>query len=78
MAELQAMRKISMNMADWEKRLNGFLKLWDREILQDAGAVSAALAKDFAESEFEKYRIIQDRLFVCDFDKMLKKVEDSK
>ena len=51
--------------------LNGFLKLWDREILQDAGQVSAALAKDFAESEFEKYRVIQDRLFVSDFNKML-------
>ena len=65
-------------MADWEDRLNGFLKLWDREILQDAGQVSAALAKDFAESEFEKYRVIQDRLFVSDFDKMLKKFEDFK
>ncbi len=65
-------------MADQEERLNGFLKLWDREVLQDAGQVSAALAKDFAESEFEKYRIIQDRLFVSDFDKMLKKFEDLK
>lgn len=76
MAELQAMRKIPMTMADWEERLNGFLKLWDREILQDAGQVSAALAKDFAESEFEKYRIVQDRLFVSDFDKMLQQLKE--
>lgn len=68
MAEMQAMRKIPMTMEDWEKRLSGFLQLWDREILQDAGKVTAELAKTHAESEFEKYRIVQDRLYVSDFD----------
>ena len=75
MAEMQAMRKIPMTMADWEERLGGFLKLWDREILQDAGKVTAELAKAHAESEFEKYRIVQDRLFESDFDLLLKQIE---
>ncbi len=74
MAEVQAMRRIPMTMADWEERLSGFLKLWDREILQDAGKVTAEIAKAHAESEFEKYRIVQDRLFESDFDKMLKQI----
>jgi len=74
MAEMQAMRKIPMTMEDWEKRLSGFLQLWDREILQDAGRVTAELAKTHAESEFEKYRIVQDRLFESDFDEMIKKL----
>ncbi len=78
MAELQAMRKIPMTMADWEKRLAGFLKFWDREILQDAGKVSAEIAKAHAESEFEKYRIIQDRLFESDFDRMIKQIDKKK
>ena len=76
MAEMQAVRKIPMSMEDWENRLSGFLKLWDREILQDAGKVTAELAKTHAESEFEKYRIIQDRLFESDFDKMVKMLPD--
>ena len=71
MAELQAERNIPMTMEDWEKRLNGFLRLWDKEILNDAGKVTAVLAKEHAESEFEKYRIIQDRLYKSDFDKFL-------
>jgi hypothetical protein len=75
MAEMQAMRKIPMTMEDWEKRLSGFLQLWDREILQDAGKVTAELAKAHAESEFEKYRIVQDRRFVSDFDALLSKLE---
>jgi len=75
MAEMQAMRKMPMTMADWEERLGGFLKLWDREILQDAGKVTAELAKAHAESEFEKYRIVQDRLFESDFDRLLKRLE---
>lgn len=75
MAEVQAMRKIPMTMDDWEKRLAGFLKLWDREILKDAGKVTAELAKAHAESEFEKYRIVQDRLFESDFDRMIKQLE---
>ncbi|MCA3175226.1 MAG: virulence RhuM family protein, partial [Burkholderiales bacterium] len=75
MAELQAMRRIPMTMQDWEERLSGFLKLWDREILQDAGKVSAEIAQAHAESEFEKYRIVQDRLFESDFDRFLKQIE---
>jgi hypothetical protein len=75
MAEVQAMRRIPMTMTDWEERLGGFLKLWDRDILQDAGKVTAELAKTHAESEFEKYRIVQDRLFESDFDRMVKRLE---
>jgi hypothetical protein len=75
MAELQAMRKIPMTMQDWEERLSGFLKLWDRDVLQDAGKVSAEIAKAHAESEFEKYRIVQDRLFESDFDRLLRQIE---
>ena len=74
MAELQAMRRIPMTMADWEQRLAGFLRLWDREILQDAGKVSAELARTHAEAEFEKYRLVQDRLFESDFDRLVKQV----
>jgi hypothetical protein len=76
MAEMQAMRKMPMTMADWEKRLSGFLQLWDREILQDAGKVTAELAKTYAESEFEKYRIVQDRLFESDFDQLIKSLPE--
>lgn len=76
MAEMQALRKIPMTMEDWERRLSGFLQLWDRDILQDAGKVSAELAKAHAESEFEKYRIVQDRLFESDFDKMIKELPE--
>jgi hypothetical protein len=78
MAEVQAMRRIPMTMQDWENRLGGFLKLWDREVLQDAGKVSAELAKSHAESEFEKYRLIQDRQYVSDFDRILKTLPQSK
>lgn len=63
-----------MTMQDWEERLGRFLQLWDREILQDAGKVSAEIAKAHAESEFEKYRIVQDRLFESDFDRMVKQL----
>jgi len=78
MAELQAMRRIPMTMADWEKRLAGFLTLWDREILKDAGKVSAEIAQAHAETEFEKYRIVQDRLFQSDFDRMVQASKDVK
>ena len=74
---MQAMRKIPMTMADWEERLSGFLKLWDREILQDAGKVTAEIAKAHAESEFEKYRIVQDRLYQSDFDKQVLALEQA-
>ena len=71
LAEVQASRHIPMTMADWEQRLNGFLTLWDADILQDAGRISAELAKAKAETEFEKYRIIQDRLYQSDFDRFM-------
>ena len=74
-AEDMALRQIPMTMADWEERLNRFIAATDREILQDAGKVSAEIAKAHAESEFEKYRIIQDRLFESDFDKQIKALE---
>lgn len=78
MAEMQAMRHIPMTMEDWENRLNGFLTLWDRDILKDAGKVSAIMAKTYAETEFEKYRIIQDRLYESDFDRFLQLQEEVK
>lgn len=71
LAEAQAERHIPMTMADWEERLNGFLKVWDRDVLKDAGKISAELAKSHALSEFEKYRIVQDRLYQSDFDRIL-------
>ena len=76
-AEDMALREIPMTMQDWETRLNRFLEATDREILQDAGKVTAEIAKTHAESEFEKYRIVQDRLFESDFDRMIKKLGDS-
>lgn len=72
---MQAMRRIPMIMQDWEERLSGFLKHRDREILQDAGKVSAEIARAHAQSEFEKYLIVQDRLFESDFDRLLKQIE---
>ena len=74
-AEDMAQRKIPMTMQDWEARLNRFIEATDREVLQDAGKVTAEIAKAHAESEFEKYRIVQDRLFESDFDRLLKKTE---
>ena len=74
-AEDMAQRKIPMTMQDWETRLNRFIEATDREVLQDAGKVTAEIAKAHAESEFEKYRIVQDRLFESDFDRLLKKTE---
>lgn len=73
LAEDMANRKIPMTMADWEVRLNRFIEMTDREILQDSGKVTAELAKIHAETEFEKYRIVQDRLFQSDFDNFLLK-----
>ncbi len=67
-----------MTMADWEEHLSGFLKLWEREILQDAGKVTAEIAKAHAESEFERYRIVQDRLFESDFDRVIKQINDGR
>lgn len=73
-AEDMAQRKIPMTMQDWETRLNRFIEATDRQVLQDAGKVTAEIAKAHAESEFEKYRIAQDRLFESDFDRMIKTV----
>ncbi len=73
-AEDMALRQIPMTMQDWETRLNRFIAATDREILQDAGKVTAEIAQAHAESEFEKYRIVQDRLFESDFDQMIKKL----
>ena len=75
-AEVQAIRQIPMTMADWEERLNGFLKVWDRDVLQDEGKISEELAKSHALSEFEKYRVIQDGLYQSDFDRMMLEVDD--
>lgn len=76
LAEDRARRKIPMTMEDWATRLDKFLEFDEREILQNAGKISAKIAKDHAESEFEKYRIIQDRLFESDFDKEIKALEE--
>ena len=70
-AERQAKRHIPMTMEDWAKRLDVFLQFNEEEILRDSGKVSAEVAKSFAESEFEKYRVIQDKLFESDFDKLV-------
>lgn len=78
LAEERAKRKIPMTMQDWAKRLDLFLEYDDRKVLKDAGKISAEIAKDKAESEFEKYRIVQDRLFQSDFDKLImKQLKDS-
>lgn len=74
LAEDRARRKIPMTMEDWATRLDKFLEFDEREILQNAGKISAKIAKDHAESEFEKYRVVQDRLFESDFDKHMKAI----
>lgn len=76
LAENRAKRNIPMTMEDWAKRLDLFLQHDDREILQNAGIISHELAKIHAETEFEKYRIIQDQLFQSDFDKLINKLDD--
>ena len=78
LAEMQAMRHIPMTMEDWEKRLNGFLTLWNHDILKDNGKISAEMAKLNAETEFEKYRIIQDKIYISDFDELLMQSKDLK
>lgn len=77
LAEDMALREIPMSMQDWETRLTRFIAATDREILQDAGKVSAEIAQAHAESEFEKYRIIQDHLFESDFDRLIKQLPNS-
>jgi len=75
-AEDQAEQNVPMTMADWASKLNVFLQFNNRELLTRPGKVSQAIAKAFAESEFEKYRTVQDRLFESDFDKMIKQLEN--
>jgi len=75
LAEDRASRKIPMTMEDWAKRLDLFLEFDERDILEDKGRVTAELAKTHAESEFEKYRIVQDRLFESDFDRAVKQMK---
>ena len=74
-ATRQARRHIPMTMADWASKLDAFLQFNDAEVLQDKGKVTAAIAKAFAESEFEQYRIIQDRLYQSDFDRLIASAE---
>lgn len=74
-AELQTERHIPMSMEDWAKRLDSFLEFNGNEILTDAGKISAEQAKLYAETEFEKYRIVQDRMFMSDYDRFLLELE---
>ncbi|MDD2299955.1 MAG: virulence RhuM family protein [Fermentimonas sp.] len=76
LAEDRAKRQLPMTMEDWAKRLDKFLEADDRDILQNSGKITALMAKSFAESEFEKYRIVQDRLFESDFDKEVNCIEN--
>ena len=77
LAEDRAERHIPMTMEDWSKRLELFLMADDREVLQDSGKITAEIAKEKAETEFEKYRVIQDRLYMSDFDKYLLELEEN-
>ena len=76
-AENMTLRHIPLTMQDWEKRLNSFIEMFDYGILQDACKVSAEIAKLHAETEFEKYRVIQDSLFMSDFDRYMLELEES-
>ena len=75
-AENMAERRIPLTMQDWEKRLNSFIEMFEYGLLHDAGKVTAEIAKLHAETEFEKYRIVQDRLFMSDYDKFLLELEE--
>ena len=75
LAEDRAKRHIPMTMEDWGKRLDKFLEGDDRDILHNSGKITALMAKEFANNEFEKYRIVQDRLFESDFDKEIKRID---
>ena len=77
LAEDRAERHIPMTMEDWSKRLDLFLMADDRDVLQDAGKITSEIAKAKAETEFEKYRIIQDRLFMSDFDRYILELEEN-
>ena len=75
-ATRQARRHIPMTMADWASKLDAFLQFNDAEILHDKGKVTAEIAKAFAESEFEQYRILQDRQYQSDFDRLVASTEE--
>ena len=75
-ATRQARRHIPMTMADWASKLDAFLQFNDAEILHDKGKVTAAIAKAFAESEFEQYRVLQDELYQSDFDRLMSAAEN--
>jgi hypothetical protein len=75
-AELQAERQVAMTMEDWVERLNAFLEFNDYEILDNPGKVSAAVAKELAEDEYDKFRVIQDKNYESDFDKSIKELKD--
>lgn len=72
--ESMTQRKIPLTMEDWEKRLNGFIEMFEYGLLSDAGKVTAEIAKLHAETEFEKYRIVQDRLFMSDYDRFIEQL----
>lgn len=74
-AESMTLRHIPLTMQDWETRLNGFIEMFEYGLLKDTGKVSAEIAKLHAETEFEKYRVIQDQLFLSDFDKYMLELE---
>ena len=74
----QARRHVPMTMEDWASKLDAFLQFNDAEILQDKGKVTAAIAKAFAESEFEKYRVIQDKNYQSDFDRLMAETAEAK
>jgi hypothetical protein len=74
-AEHQAEKQIPMTMQDWSKKLNAFLEFNEHDILQDAGKVTAQLAKEFAISEFEKYKVIQNKSYQSDFDMLLQELD---
>ncbi len=74
-ATRQARRHIPMTMADWSNKLEAFLKFNDADVLQDKGKVTAAIAKAFAESEFEQYRVQQDKQYISDFDRLMMEAE---
>ncbi len=75
-AESMTLRHIPLTMSDWEIRLNRFIDMFEYGLFQDNGKVSAEIAKLHAETEFEKYRIIQDKLFMSDYDKYMLELEE--
>ncbi len=77
-AENQAARQIPMKMADWAQKLDAFLQFNEYKILKDAGKVSHEVARELAEKEYERYRVIQDRMFESDFDQIIKQITPPK